>query len=362
VERASSIFRQNTLPHRSSCRRVSAPRRSIWSNTVSQVGEFRSRFTADDLTGTETRGIFSNPGSAKVVSAIYDHYCPTQDEANTIDTTVSSPNLPSHFKASVHDVASVFKKFLAGLPGGILGSLALFDAFVAIHSQLQGDAEFNRTKQSKLRARLIALAIGTVKSQYRRELICAVFGLLSLIGRTAEKTPREDDLGRPLSTSDLMGYNALGKIFGPFLVGNLLVSYTMKLANPNEGLILLPVSPPRPRRTRSGRRSKGADERHPLSIVVDKTHVANGIAEMVITHWREVVKHLRSLGALRTHKEVTAAEPAQSHMNRLRPSASESFMIRQPADWNNSRPPSVYVESPLPRRRSFSSSECPWRQ
>ncbi|OIW29605.1 hypothetical protein CONLIGDRAFT_701815, partial [Coniochaeta ligniaria NRRL 30616] len=307
--------------------------------------------------GTETRGLFRISGSPKVVSAIYDHYCPTQDEADMIDTTVSSPSLPSYFNASVHDVASAFKKFLAGLPGGILGSLTLFDAFVAIHSQLYADPELNRTKQSKLRARLIALAIGTLKSQYRRQLICAVFGLLSLIGRMAETAPREDASGRPLPTTDLMGYSALGGIFGPLLVGNLLDSYTMKLANPSEGLILLPLSPPRSRRVRSGKKSKAVDDTHPPPMEVDKIQVASSVAEMIITHWREVVRHMKSLGALRTHKEVTAAEQSQLHMRQLRPSASESFMIRQITESNLSRPPSTYSETRIPRQSSFSGSQ-----
>lgn len=319
-----------------------------------------SVFTADNPTGTETRGIFRTLGSPKVVSAIYDHYCPAQKDADITDTTVCSPNLPSHFKASVHDVAAVFKKFLAGLPGGILGSLALFDAFVAIHSQLYADPELNRTKQSKLRARLIGLAIGTLKSHYRRELICAVFGLLSLIGRKAEMAPREDEAGRPLPTSDLMGYNALGYIFGPLLVGNLLDSYSMKLANPNDGLVLLPLSPPRPRRDRSGRQSKVADGPHPPPIEVDKFQVASSIAEMIVTHWREVVKHLKSLGALRAHKEATAADQSQLHMNRLRPSASDSMVIRQPAEWNRSRSPSVYDDSPLAQHSSSRGCKYPW--
>jgi len=271
---------------------------------------------------------------------------------------VSSPNLPSHFNASVHDVASAFKKFLAGLPGGILGSLALFDALFAVHSQVYADPELNRTKLSKLRARLIALAIGTLKSQYRRELICAVFGLLSLIGRTAETASREDEHGRPLPTSDLMGYTALGTVFGPLLVGKLLDSYSMKLANANEGLILLPLSPPRARISRSRRKSKTADDVRPPSIEVDKIQVASSITEMIITHWREVVKHLKNLGALKAHKEMTAAEQSQNPQKQLRPSASVTFDDRQPLQWKQSRPVSVYTDLGLPRRPS-SGGECP---
>lgn len=197
----------------------------------------------------DTKGIFRVSGSARVVNTLYDYYC-TDDNTDAISSTTRCPTLPPHIRCNAHDIASAFKRFLAGLPGGILGSLSLFDALVAIHSQLQGDPEWHRTKESKLRARLIALAIGTVKSQYQRELICAVFGLLCLVGRFAENAPREDDSGRPLPTGDLMGYNALGIIFGPLLVGDMINNYSMKVADPSAGLVLLPVSPPRSRKER----------------------------------------------------------------------------------------------------------------
>lgn len=314
------------------------------------------------LPGTETKGIFRIPGSAKVINEIYDYYCPsTQDEADKIDTTVSSPNLPTHFKASVHDVASTFKRFLAGLPGGILGSLSLFDALVAIHSQLQSDPEFTRTKQSKLRARLIALAIGTLKSQYRRELICAVFGLLSLIGRTAERAQREDEWGRPLPTSELMGYNALGVVFGPLLVGDMLDSYSMRLAHPDSGLVLLPLSPPKGRRER--RRSRATEDPDPTASEVDKIEVANHIAEMVITHWREVVRHIKNLEASRRHGEDLATDQSRRSTNVLRPSASETFANRQQSQgWGQNRSRSVNIDttgSPMPQAQSFKQPKYP---
>lgn len=169
-----------------------------------------------------TRGVFRIPGSVRVVSSLFDHYCHRDSKGDDIAGTVRCANLPLHITYSVHDIASTFKRLLSVLPGGILGSLALFDALVAIHSQLNGEPEFPRTKQTKVRARLIALAVGTIKSQFRRELVCAVIGLLSLIGRVAEVTPREDVDGRPLPTADLMGYRALGIIFRPLFVGELL--------------------------------------------------------------------------------------------------------------------------------------------
>ncbi|KAI0007731.1 hypothetical protein F4779DRAFT_492804 [Xylariaceae sp. FL0662B] len=281
----------------------------------------------------DSRGIFRVPGSVRIVNTLYDYYCADRD-ADDVSSTTRSPNLPNHIKYSVHDVASVFKKFLAGLPGGILGSLSLLDALVAIHSQLHGDPELTRTKETKLRARLIALAIGTVKSQYQRELICAVFGLLCLIGRVAENMPREDEQGRPLPTADLMGYNALSIVFGPLLVGDLIDSYNTKLANPAAGLVLLPVTPPRSRKERH-KKSKTRAEDANASFTVDKIHVANSITEMLVTNWREVVRHMRSLATLKIRRNLDSHEH-RSYRGVLKTSASasDSFPLRKPPGWD----------------------------
>ncbi|RCI11576.1 hypothetical protein L249_7772 [Ophiocordyceps polyrhachis-furcata BCC 54312] len=281
------------------------------------------RATAQHLAqNANTRGLFRIPGSVKVVTALFDYYCCPEPGGESISSTVRCANLPMHIALSVHDVASTFKKLLSVLPGGILGSLSLFDALVAVHSQLNGEPEFPRTKQTKVRARLIALAIGTVKSQFRRELICAVLGLLSLIGRVAEVTPREDADGRPLPTANLMGYGALGIVFGPLLVGDLLDQYTMKLATPTGGLLLLPFSPPKLRRERRRTRPDGNRSGPPT---VNKIMVANDIAEMLIANWRDVVRQMRSLGAHHHRK-------GSSLVNARGTSVSEPFAIKMPRD------------------------------
>jgi hypothetical protein len=270
-----------------------------------------------------------------------------------ISGTVRCPTLPEHIRCDVHDVASAFKKFISGLPGGILGSLPLFDAFISIQSQLHGDPELTRTKQSKIRARLIALAIATLKSQYRRELICAVLGLLCLIGRTAETSRREDDRGRPLPTSDLMGYGPLGIVFGPLLVGDLLENYTMRLANPHGGLVLLPISPPKSRKEKQ-KKTKGTEDGTSFNTFVDKIKVANGIMEMLITHWRDVVLHMKNLRALKTLPSRKSIDIIGQAAPFLRPSASDSFALRKPPDWDDVKSPIRRVErtmSPTPTSR-----------
>ncbi|KAM7221728.1 RhoGAP domain containing protein [Rhypophila decipiens] len=310
----------------------------------------------------DTRGMFRIPGSVKVVNTLYDYYC-AEGNADDITSTIRCPNLPHHIKATTHDVASTFKRLLSGLPGGILGSLALFDAMVAIHSQLNGAPELTRTKQTKLRARLIALAIGTVESQFRRELICAVFGLLCLIGRVAETAPREDEYGRPLPTADLIGYNALGIVFGPLLASDLLNAYTMRLSHPSAGLVLIPVTPPNLKREkRKTRVHSGEEPSQQGSLIVDKIHVANSITEMLITHWREVVKHLKSLDILRPcATDQGVARSLDRHSNAaLRPSSSEVFTKTTPAKWTGHGSPRSSASVPkLPPHDMMESSAPP---
>lgn len=299
--------------------------------------------------------MFRIPGSQNAVAALYNHYCSMDEEGHIIAGTVRCPTLPDHIKCDTHDVASAFKKFLAGLPGGILGSLALFNAFISIQTQFQGDAEVNRTKQSKVRARLIALAVATLRSQYRRELICAVFGLLSMIGRAAEIAPREDERGRPLPTSDLMGYCPLGIVFGPLLVGDLLEDYAVRLVNPHGGLLLLPISPPKSRKERS-KKTKTGEEGTTFSNHVDKIKVANSITEMLITHWRDVVRHLRSLHNLTVNTGAQSLAVRNANPPVLRPSASETFALRKPPDWDQFGSPRRREErsvSPTPNRRMY---------
>lgn len=289
-----------------------------------------------------TRGLFRVPGSAKVITALFDYYCYMDNSNAKIASTVRCATLPIHIQHSIHDVASTFKRLLSVLPGGVLGSLSLFDAFVAIHSQLNGEPEYPRTKQTKVRARLIALAVGTVRSQYRRELICAVFGLLSLIGRAAEIAPREDEDSRPLPTADLMGYSALGIVFGPLLVGDLLEQYTMKIATPNSGMLLFPLSPPRFRKDR--RKSIQKDAKTAGPPTVDKILVANDITQMLISNWRDVVRQMKSLG---THcrKDASTIDLCGKQETSQR---ATSFSIKVPKDFDedHSGPPNAHARDP----------------
>lgn len=94
------------------------------------------------------------------------HYSTNADEPILdVDETVRCPTLPLHIGFSVHDVAGAFKKFLGGLPRGILGATWCFDALLAIYTHFDSCPEYVKTKQTKVRARLIALAIACLPSR-----------------------------------------------------------------------------------------------------------------------------------------------------------------------------------------------------
>ncbi|KAF7862685.1 hypothetical protein EAF04_007558 [Stromatinia cepivora] len=305
-----------------------------------------------------TRGVFRIPGSQHTIGLIYEHYCSKGDEGH-IAGTVRCPTLPDHIDCDVHDVASAFKRFLSGIPGGILGSLPLFDALVSIQTHLRGDPELTRTKHSKVRARLIALSISTLRSTYRRELICAVLGLLCMVGRAAETARREDDKGRPLPTSDLMGYKPLGVCFGPLLVGDLMDNYNIRLANGHGSLVLTPLSPPKTKKER--KKYKSAEEGVTFNNTVDKIKVACEIMEMLITHWRDIVRHMKNLDALTAVDGCKSLGLRGRKTPMLRPSMSESFSLRRPPDWTYDKPERNIDrgQSPTPPQRKLSPRSCP---
>jgi hypothetical protein len=339
-------------PARSFYQRAFEQPDSTSSNTVS-VPKSRCYIgsTTEQPHIAETYGIFRVPGSIRVTNALYDYYCADVDGEDVASTT-RCPNLPSHLNCGVHDVASTFKRILAGLPGGILGSLSLFDSLVAIHSQLHGYAEYTRTKESKLRARLIALAISTVKSQYQRELICAVFGLLCMVGRAAENAPREDGSGRPLPTSELMGYGSLAIVFGPLLLGDLLDSYSMKLADPASGLIILPLTPTK---SKKRRKAKAQEKEIPSMLTVDRVLVANDITEMLLVHWRDIVKHMKELDYLYSRR-ATAFMKQPKRGGHMRYSSSEALSLGNLTDLH---PMDIPVRSKKRASLPFAASPTP---
>ncbi|CAK7264728.1 hypothetical protein SEPCBS57363_001227 [Sporothrix epigloea] len=326
------------------------------------------------LNGPKTRGIFRVSGSMRVVNELYDYYCINLGDDADIATTVRSPNLPFHIKAGAHDVASMFKRLLAGLPGGILGHLQLFGALVEIQ-KMDGHAsnevlESGKSDPAHIKAHLIALTIGSAPGPLRRELICCVFGLLSLIGHAAEtQGTTQATPGSSLPHSELMGYAALGIIFGPLLMGNLLDSYSCGRMSSEASMPASPSSgpffhsTPSPQSKPDKRRKSMASEKHALAALpstLDKILLANDVAEMLITNWRTIVNKMKHMGIMR--KDSMPQNPhqdrsAQPLSRSLRPSKSETFTDHDMSAMVNQS--SQLHSSKLRKTRSASNTHNP---
>ena len=286
---------------------------------------------ANAFLGPAMKGIFRISGSHATVAALYDHYASQDEDGDVISDTVRCPNLPENIWCDEHDVASTFKKFISGLPGGILGKVWLFEALVAIHDQMGVVPELMKTRQSKVRARLIACAIAAHSSRFQRDLICAVFGLLCMIGRASEVALREDVDERPLPTNELMGYGPLGTVFGPLLVGDLIDEY-----NPRRGDVSVETSQGRtlPKKKSRHRKPKSAEESLlETKVASEKLRIAGNVAEMLITHWRDVIRHMKNLSNIGSSLvQQHLQERGKGKHPLLRSSASE-FFLRRPPDW-----------------------------
>jgi hypothetical protein len=121
-----------------------------------------------------------------------------------------------------------------------------------------------------------------------------------------------------------MGYNALGIVFGPLLLGDLLGLYSMKLATPKSGLLVLPLRSPRSRQGRNVRKTLGSEL--PSPPTVDKVLIANSITEMLIVNWRDVVRQMKSLGMNRRAEPRSVSPQTDSQDN--------DFVIKKPQGWD----------------------------
>lgn len=117
-------------------------------------------------------------------------------------------------KEPVLSAGWVLKALLAGLPNGILGSVRLYQIL---------DAIYRAAPVKPTQARLITLVIVALTSEMQRELICAVFGLLTGLLQKAENLASQDEYSgnavRPVAEG-LMNADGLARVFGPLLLGS----------------------------------------------------------------------------------------------------------------------------------------------
>ncbi|KAL9051228.1 MAG: hypothetical protein Q9162_006155 [Coniocarpon cinnabarinum] len=174
-----------------------------------------------------TPGVFRIPGQIYAVNALYDHYASQMrsaaEEESKVHESVGYALLPQgDLVYNVHDVASVFKKFLWDLPGGILGSKCLFDVLQNISTfSFQGREQ---REWHTVRPRLVALAFLSIRSSRRIALCCAVFGLLASIKHEesyVQNEPPGSFHKRQSPSQEYMSSRALAVVFAPILLGKL---------------------------------------------------------------------------------------------------------------------------------------------
>lgn len=133
----------------------------------------------------------------------------------------------------IHCVSTVFKHFLSGIPGGILGSVCLYRVLNHIHNKRFIDADAVRdpgrhhyvsdaSLSAAARSRMITLAIVALTDDMQLELICAVFGLLAL---TADRSKQRARVHKQLhgaaglceDCAGLVDSDLIGEAFGALL-------------------------------------------------------------------------------------------------------------------------------------------------
>ncbi|KAI9698749.1 MAG: hypothetical protein M1836_003859 [Candelina mexicana] len=262
--------------------------------------------------GRTTPGIFRVPGQLSTVNALYDHYAHQLEHAekdgDQVQQTVGSGLLPTHITPNVHDVASAFKKFIAGLPGGILGTMPLLKTLRDINTLLKPNPDLPESQKTKLRARLIALAIASLSSDHQTALISAVLGLTALVARAAEEASNGNEHERVSWAAELMTCRSLGVVFGPLLFGNRTEEIDLTPENNRGSLLVVPRSPQKRRRERrknvNSPKKLGNDS---LALSVERAKVTAGIMEMLVSDWEDVVRQFRNIGV--TEPQQSMPEP-----------------------------------------------------
>ncbi|KAI1984810.1 hypothetical protein LOZ53_005302 [Ophidiomyces ophidiicola] len=198
--------------------------------------------------GTAVPFIHSELGSQELVSTLYSHYAGqvlgAERLKRKISTTMRSIDLPlvyintrRHGKNDdyMHVISTVLKQFLAELPGGILGSMRLYHALEKIYTNrfLHANCLYDPGRKDYLsnvpfslagRVRMIALAILALTTDMQLELICSIFGLLSVTADEShvmkefhlEHLHPKSQCGRCEGLADTI---ELGERFGQLLCG-----------------------------------------------------------------------------------------------------------------------------------------------
>ncbi|KAG5513805.1 hypothetical protein PMAC_000843 [Pneumocystis sp. 'macacae'] len=158
--------------------------------------------------GLETPGLFRVNGSQSVIKSFIEYFLKNKSKISSeidIENFKITPN--------IHDFASLIKKLLVELPGGIIGNKLQLQALFPL---LEDRASARILIPPEVRARMIALALSTIEDQNRFYLACAVFALLRAVATCTEHKERFLNYPKDLN---YMKPEALGLVFAPTLLG-----------------------------------------------------------------------------------------------------------------------------------------------
>ncbi|CAI7670673.1 unnamed protein product [Penicillium crustosum] len=183
--------------------------------------------------GVDTPEIFLQSGDLKAATRLYDHFASQVLEAEKDESKISltmrvvaMPQLRED-SAPVLSVAWTLKAVLAGLPNGILGSVRLYQVLRAMfyhsipdqsHHLRVPDCISEASPTTAARVQLMCLALIALAPEMQRDLICAVFGLLSLLVNAETNVPEQPgmELRDPVASPN---FHELVRVFGPLLLG-----------------------------------------------------------------------------------------------------------------------------------------------
>ena len=271
IQSRNGIFCLNASQHQS----------VIYVNMVgARCESYDSRLVAELYAGSDTPGIFRINGQSTVVDNLYNYWVHTMfGDSSTVDghvvAQVVASSLPTHIDYTMHDVASLFKKFVGGLPGGLLGSTSLFQAFRSIVAAEGGRPD------TTMKARLVALALRCIDSRWRMSIICATIGLIAHIGGKTAKAIKSGT-----ASPQAMSNAALSVIFGPLLLRDMIDD--IEPVN-SDTRLLVPGSPKKPYSENDPRKAT-------LEASMARLNTANWVLEKLLSFWPEVVIQLSEMG------------------------------------------------------------------
>lgn len=189
-----------------------------------------------DSTGPNHPLLFIQPGDLKAAIHTYDGWAKDvfdaekiKDEIDLTTRVVAMPRFGEH-SVPVLSVGWALRALLAGLPKGILGSVRLYQTLQNLFAITTPEATGFKVPSNisgvsstvAVRVQLISLAVIGLCTEMQRDLLCTLFGLLTILmcPKSTIETQRSQGIGIDLREPEAPpDYHELARVFGPLLLG-----------------------------------------------------------------------------------------------------------------------------------------------